>query len=154
MKRIQKPIVINVLTILIVALYGVAPFLTAFPVLGRRFIFGALPFNGSITMLYGPDGEASFILVFISLFLCAFSVASSIWAYYGYNEGRIATLAFVSTNFLWWTFLVIIAIADAPTDASEYIRLFTSLIFPPIWLGFFWWQYTRPEVLAYYRRTE
>jgi hypothetical protein len=154
MKRIQKPIVISVLTILIVALYGIAPFLTAFPVLGRRFIFGALPFNGSITMLYGSDGEASFILVFISLFLCAFSVASSIWAYYGYNEGRIATLAFVSTNFLWWTFLVIIAIVDTPTDSKGYIALFTSLIFPPIWLGFIWWQYTRPDVLAYYRRTE
>jgi len=83
MKRIQKPIVVYVLTILIVVGYGIIPFLTAFPVLGRRFIFGALPFNGSITMLYGPDGDASFLLVFISLFLCVFSVVAAIEAFFG-----------------------------------------------------------------------
>jgi len=151
-RRVQKPVVIYVLTILIVIGYGAIPFLTALPVLGRRFIFEALPFNGSITMLYGPDGDASFLLVFVSLFLCVFSVASTIWAFYGFTAGRIAALAIITANFLWWTFLVIIAIAEAGTKNRFLVDLLGSLILPPVWLGVIWWQFTRPEVVAYYLR--
>jgi hypothetical protein len=130
MRRLQKPITIPVITILIVICYGIVPFLTAFPVLGRRFMLGALPFNGSITMLYNEQGEAPIVLVFVSLFLCVFSVASAVWASFGPNEARIATLAFVTTNFLWWNFLVVNAIAGAEQGDPFLFHLVKSLLNP------------------------
>jgi hypothetical protein len=152
MKRLQRPIVIPVLTILIVICYGIVPFLTAFPVLGRRFVMGALPFNGSVTMLYNDQGEAPIVLVFVSLFLCVFTLASAVWASFGPNESRIATLAFVTTNFLWWNFLVVNVIAKIEAEDPFLFELIESLMVPPFLLGCIWWNFTRPEVVAYYKQ--
>jgi len=74
--RVDKPLRIHVLTILIVIAYGVLPLISVFPfgntlwLLGPRF----LPFNGSIQALYGPDGDISPILLVVTLGLSFFSV--------------------------------------------------------------------------------
>ncbi len=152
MRRVQKPIRLYVLTIFIVVAYGIMPFISAMPY-GRGFIlFGLwnLPLNGSIYFLYGPNGESSLAIILISLLLCAFSAASAIWAFYGDKEGRIATLAFVTLNVLWWTALVIFAIAGNDLPPQSMMRLAIEPIPPLFWLGFIWWNYTRADVNEFY----
>src|SRR5688572_30171182 len=126
MKRVQKPIRLYVLTIFIIVAYGVMPFISTFPFSGgfvlRRGLWN-LPLNGSIIVLYGDDGSASFLLVLVSLFLCVFSAAAAVWAFYGFAEGRAATLIFVTLDVLWWTLLVVNAITQSDLDPSGKIAL-------------------------------
>lgn len=154
MRRVQKPIRLYVLTIFVVVAYGIMPFISTMP-FGRGFVlfgFWNLPFNGSIYVLYGPDGEASFLLVLVSLFLCVFSAASAILAFYGVNGARIATLIFITLDVLWWTMLAIMAIVNNDLKTADSIRLAIEPIPPLFWLGFIWWNYTRADVVEYCRQ--
>ena len=84
MKKIQKPISLYVMTIVLVIFVGI------------------LPFFGVLLQITGSEDNIPFTLVFVSLLLPAFSAASAIFAYTGHNEGRIAVLTCVSLSFLWW----------------------------------------------------
>jgi hypothetical protein len=98
-KSVDKPIRLYVLMIFIVVAYGLMPFVSVvFLDTRTALLIGprTLPFNGSILFLYDADGEANTVLVFVSLFLCLFSTASAIWAFYGDRLGRIAALLFVT----------------------------------------------------------
>ena len=151
-KRVDKPVRLYVLTILVVVGYGLLPFVSVFPLshgsfllIGPRF----LPFNGSVQVLYGTDGEISLVLLIVTLALSFFSVASAIVAFLGITEGRVAALIFLTLNVAWWFFLVVTAIMNDDVDAASSINFLSQLIFPSIWLGIIWWNFTRQDISAY-----
>ena len=152
MRRVDKPIRLHVLAIFIVVAYGFMPFVATFPYSSGYFLIGLrnLPLNGSIAFLYGPEGDAPFILILVSLFLCIFSAASAIWAFAGDREGRTATLIFISLNVLWWTALVLMAILQNDLPANLILQLVFQIIPPFFWLGFIWWNFTRADISQYY----
>ncbi len=151
-RRISKPVSLYVAVILIVFGYGIIPFLPSIPVpgIGVLFAIAALPFNGSIEALRGNDSEAPFVLVFVTLFLCVFTVATAIWAFTGHKEGRIALLAFVSVNTLWWTFLILLAVAADSDDVPRTLKLLGTLIRPAVWIACIWVYFTNKDIVAYY----
>ncbi len=153
MKRVQKPIRLYVLTIFIVIAYGVMPFISVLPFAREVWLFGLwnLPLNGSIYFLYGPDGAAPFFLILVSLFLCVFSAASAVWAFYGDLSGKWATLVLITLNVLWWTGLVLTVLVNMDPRDPGFLRLIFEPIPPLGWLGFIWWNFTRPDVNEYYR---
>ena len=156
MKRIQKPIEITVWAIFAVICYGILPFVGMIP-LGNKFFYRgvwALPYNGSIFVLYDQNGEPFMLLIVISLSLCFFTVASAIWAWIGDNEGRIAFLGFATINVIWWMSLVIFSIAVAETKGELVIQSIPNLMIPPIWLGAIWYFFTRESMVAYYKREQ
>jgi hypothetical protein len=152
MKRVDKPIRLYVLAIFIVLAYGVMPFVSTLPYSRGFVLFGLrnLALNGSIWVLYGPDGEAPLLLVVISLFLCVFTAASAIWAFTGDREGRTATLIFVSLNVLWWTLLVIMVLVNNDLPGTMILKLIFQVVPPFLWLGFIWWNFTRQDINDYY----
>jgi hypothetical protein len=152
MRRVDKPIRLHVLAIFIIVAYGIMPFVATLPSTNGYFLFGLrnLPLNGSIMFLYGPENEAPFILVLVSLFLCVFSAASAVWAFVGDREGRTATLIFVSLNVLWWTALVLMAIFEKNLPAELIFQLVFQIIPPFGWLAFIWWNFTRADISQYY----
>ncbi len=151
-KRVDKPIRLYMLAVFIVVAYGLMPLVSVFPITGGIFMVGPmiLPFNGSILVLGGPDGQTSFVLVLISLILSAFSAFSAVVAALGFKEGRSAALAFVTLDVLWWTFLVIMAVIQSEDVGPAAMRASLEILIPPLWLAFIWWNYTRPDVRAYY----
>ncbi len=154
MKRVQKPLRLYVLAILIVAAYGMMPFVSVFFVSKREvFLIGFqnLPFNGSIYVLFDADGNANIVMIIISVVLCVFAALSAIWAFYGDNAGKVATLVFITLDVLWWMGIVIFAIAVGENGFSDKLGWASQLIGPPIWLGFIWWNFTRPDVKEYYK---
>lgn len=153
-KRVDKPIRLYVLAILIVLAYGVMPFISVFFVSSREMWlvgFRNLPFNGSILVLYDSDGSANVVLLFVSLLLCFFSAGSAIWAFYGDSSGRLATLIFVTLDVVWWSGIVLFAIAFSDTMGSDKLTWVFELIGPAAWLAFIWWNFTRPDMNAYYK---
>ena len=153
-KRVNKPLRLYVLTIFIVVAHGLMPFVSVFFFSAREALLIGLrnlPFNGSILFLYDADGNANFVLIFMSLFLCLFSAASAVWVFYGDGGGRIATLVFVTCNVLWWSAIAIYAIVYSENRSTDKLEWALQLIFPPIWLIFVWWNFTRPDINAYYK---
>ncbi|MEQ1643263.1 MAG: hypothetical protein ABL959_07485 [Pyrinomonadaceae bacterium] len=139
------------MTIFTVIAYGLLPLVSVFPFTGGFLLVGPrfLPFNGSIQLLYRPDGEISLLLLVITLSLCFLSAGSAVVAFLGIGEARVATLIFVTLNVGWWFFLVVLMLIDS--DGRSSIGLIGQLIFPPVWLAFVWWNFTRPDISAYYR---
>lgn len=153
-KRVDKPVRLYVLMIFIVVAYGLMPFVSVFFIDARQAFFIGLrnlPFNGSPFVLYDANGNVDPILVSITVLLCLFSVASAFWAFYGDSAGRIATLVFLTLNVVWWMGIVVYAMVFAETASSDKFSWATQLIGPPLWLGFVWWNFTRPDISAYYR---
>lgn len=132
------------------------PFAGIIPVGRYLLIVGAkaLPFNGSIYLLYDDQGEPMTLFIVISLLLSLFTVGASIWSAIGDNEGRIAFLAFVSLNVCWWTFIVVLSLSGLERGDPATIGLVLSLIFPFVWLGSIWLYFTRPNVVKYYKRDQ
>lgn len=155
-RRISRPVSLIVATILVIYGYGIPPFLPSIDVPRVGILFGvaALPFNGSIAVLRGENGEVPFLFVFVTLLLCAFTIASVFWAYIGHNEGRIVFLACVSLNFLWWTFLVLMAMAYNENSLEDQLRLGLSLVRPIIWIVCLWVYFTRKDLVAYYKQED
>jgi len=154
MKRIQKPIGITVWVIFIVIGYGLFPFFGVIP-FAREFWYwslGVLPFNGSIYILYGPNGEVSFVLILVSLLLCVFSAASAIWANTGQNEGRFSMLTILTLNVSWWIFLVALALLNQEKPGENTFKMIFEIVKPPVYLVFIWWYFTKADVVAYYRQ--
>ena len=152
MQRVQKPIRLYVLTIFIVLGYGIMPFISTMPFARGFLLLGIwnLPLNGSIYVLYGAEGETSLPVVIISLALCVFTAASAIWAFYGDKEGRMAALVFVTLDVVWWTILVVLVIASNQLRIADTLVLMIEPIPPILWLTFIWWNFTRPDMNAYY----
>ena len=152
-KRLDKPIRLYVMAIFVVIAYGLFPLVSVFPVGRESFLLVGprfLPFNGSVQVLYGTDGEISVILLVITLALGLLASASAIVAFLGVPEGRTATLIFVSLDVAWWFFLILLGMSAS--EGTDAIRLIGQLIFPPIWLAFVWWNFTRPDIGAYYKQ--
>lgn len=99
-RRLDRPIRLYVLAIFIVVAYGVMPLISVFP-FGRGFLLIGpiiLPFNGSVQFLYDSNGDAPFVLVFISLFLGMFSGFAAVVAFLGSSFGRILALIFATLD--------------------------------------------------------
>lgn len=96
--------------------------------------------------------DLPFVMVFIPLFLCGFTIASAVWAAFGDNSSRIALLIFVTLNFLWWLYLVIIAISSDESDSMNSLQLIITLIRPALILVFCWWYLNKKEVVEYYKQ--
>lgn len=134
-KRIQKPIGIYVLSIAVIIVLGLLQ-------LFRYWI-----------EFQEIKEDLPFTMVFIPLFLCVFTIASAFWAMVGDNWSRIALLIFVTLNFLWWLYLVIIA---SSYSESKNIQIFLNglitLIRPAIVLIICWTYLTSKEVVEYYKQ--
>jgi hypothetical protein len=150
-KRVDKPIRIYLITIFIVIAYGVLPLASAIPFGGRYVLLGPifLPYNGSVQILYGPDGDVSLPLLLVTLVLSFFSVGSAIVAFFGVSEGRTSALIFITLDVAWWAFLVISAVVFASDRTDMVIRAVPELAIPPVWLAVIWWNYTRPDITAW-----
>jgi hypothetical protein len=135
MKKIQKPISLYVMTIVLVIFVGI------------------LPFFGVLLQITGSEDNIPFTLVFVSLLLPAFSAASAIFAYTGYNEGRIAVLTCVSLSFLWWVFWGIVKVSQSgAAEALNGAFLILGLVRPVAFFALFWWYFTKKDVVAYFKR--
>jgi hypothetical protein len=133
-KRIDRPIGIYVVTILVIIGYGIFPLISTYAAISAS------------------EEKVPFTLVFISFLLPTFSIGAAIWAFAGDNEGRIALLATVSLNFLWWLFLSIGDVARSETEALNAAFLAIGMIRPVTFFVVFWWYLTKKDVVAYYRR--
>ncbi len=135
------------MTIFIVIAYGLMPLVSAFPYAGGLLLIGPrfLPFNGSFQVLQDVNGEIPLFLLFVTLSLSLFSVGSAVVTFLGVGEARWLTLIFLALNVAWWFYLVIGAIMTGE-NASQSLGLATQLLFPPLWLGFVWWNWTRPDI--------
>src|SRR5215213_9616410 len=112
MRKIDRPIGVYISTILIVIGYGLFPLLVAF------------------NNIRESESRLPFTIVFISFLLPSFSIAAAIWAFAGDNEARVATLAIVSLNFLWWTFLAITSVAYSENEGFDAALLLLRMIRP------------------------
>lgn len=133
-KRVQKPVGIYVLSIAVIIVLGLFQLFRYW--IESQAIKEDLPF----TMVFSP------------LFLCIFTIASAVWLTVGDNWSRIILLMFVSLNFLWWLYLVIIAISYGESKIFEFLYALTTLIRPALVLIFCWWYLTSKEVVEYYKQ--
>ncbi len=133
-KRIQKPVGIYVVSIAVIIILGLFQ-------LFRYWI-----------EFQNIKEDLPFMMVFIPLFLCIFTIASAVWATVGDNWSRIALLIFVTLNFLWWLYLVILAISYNDSKNLEFLKPLPTLIRPGLVLGFCWWYLTSKEVVQYYKQ--
>ena len=150
-KHVDKPIRLYVMTIFIVIAYGFLPLVSTIPIGGLYLLFGPrfLPYNGSVQVLNGPDGDISIVLLVITLTLSFFAAGSAIVTFLGVQEGRSATLIFLTLDVGWWFFLVVTAILNNNGPQADAIQMGSQLIFPPAWLVFVWWNLTRPDITAW-----
>lgn len=138
MKRIQRPIGVYITTILLVLGAGILPLLS---------VAVAIQEAHKVS-----ETDLSFIVVFISIFLPVFSIVTAIWAFTGFNKGRIAVLVFVSLNFLWFVFLGIMNVVNSGEEVRNGVVFFVGLIRPSVFFALFWWYFTKKDVLAYYHQ--
>jgi len=152
-QRLDKPIRLYALAVFVVVGYGFLPLVSVFPFTGGFLLVGPriLPYNGSIQILYGSSGEASILMIIITLSLGAFAAFSSFLAAAGVREGRTATLLLLTLDVLWWYLVVIIAIVENSDQQQFILEAGSQLLFPPFFLAAVCWNYTRPEIGAYYR---
>ncbi len=120
-KRVQKPVGIYVLSIAVIIVLGL------FQLFRYWIEFQAI------------KEDLPFTMVFVPLFLCIFTIASAVWLAVGDNWSRITLLMFVSLNFLWWLYLVIVAISYGESKNFEFLYALTTLIRPALVLIFCWW---------------
>ena len=155
-KRLDKPIRLYVLAVFVVVGYGLLPLVSAFPFSGGGLLVGPiiLPLNGSILALTGSYSETPVWVVAISLSLSLFAALASVLAAAGISEARWATLVLVTLDVLWWIFLVVLLVRSSENPAGAGIRASIEIIIPLFWLGFVWWNYTRPDITAYYRQID
>lgn len=132
-RRVQKPVGIYVLAIAVIIVLGLFQL-----------------FKYWIEFQEVKEG-LPFMMVFVPLFLCIFTIASAIWLTVGDNWARITLLIFVSLNFLWWLYLVIMAISYNESKNFNFLFPLTTLIRPALVLGFTWWYLTSKEVFEYYK---
>ena len=131
-KRLQKPVGIYVVSIAVIIVLG---FFQIF----RYFI----EFHGT--------EELPFMMAFIPLFLCGFTIAAAVWAAVGDNYSRIALLIFVSLNFLWWLYLVIMAISYGDSKQVDVFGALMTIIRPAFVTIFCWVYLNKKEVVDYYK---
>lgn len=131
-RRIQKPVGIYVVAIAVIIVLG-------FFQLFRYWIE------------FRNTEELPFIMAFIPLFLCIFTIASAVWATVGDNWSRISLLIFVSLNFLWWFYLVIMAVSYGDSKNPKTYSVLITLLRPAFVLIFCWWYLTKKEVIEYYK---
>ncbi|HVE58506.1 MAG TPA: hypothetical protein VNB22_16860 [Pyrinomonadaceae bacterium] len=134
MKRIEKPIGLYVLTF--------ADFIG----------FGVLQFFKTIQDAQSSKEETSFVIIFITLFLCVFTAASAVWAFVGDNTGRYALLTFITLNILWIYGNLLIFILDegiASKSGADYLIAAGK----GIWgFGANFWYLMNDEVVAYFNQ--
>jgi hypothetical protein len=149
-RKVDKPIRLYVMTIFIVIAYGLLPLVSVFPFTGGFLLVGPrfLPFNGSMQVLYDPQGEVVTALLTVTLGLSLLSVASAVITFLGVREARWPTPILLTLNLVWWFFLVISAIME-PGRPADTIGLVGQLLFPPFWLGFVWWNWLKPDITAW-----
>lgn len=133
-KRLQKPVGIYVLSIAVIIVLG---------------LFQLLRYWNEFR---ATDGDIPFIMAFVPLFLCMFTIASAIWIWFGDNWARIVFLIFVTLNFLWWFYLVVMAISYSE-DLNRF-GLIMTLIRPGLVLGFTWWYLNSKEVVYYFKNNK
>jgi len=131
-KKVQKPVGIYVVGIAVIIVLGV------FQLFRYLIEFQSIE-------------ELPFMMAFIPLFLCIFTIASAVWAMIGDNWSRITMLVFVSLNFLWWLYLVIMAISYGDSRSVNYGVAITTLIRPLAVLIFCWVYMTKKEVVEFYK---
>lgn len=133
-RRIQKPVGIYVVAIAVIIILGLFQL-----------------FRYWIEFQHITE-EIPFMMVFVPLFLCFFTIASAVWVTIGDNWSRITLLVFVTLNFLWWLYLVILSISYGESKNLEFLNSLMTLIRPGLVLIFCWWYLTTKEVVEYYKQ--
>lgn len=131
-KRLQKPIGIYVVAIAVIIVLGVFQ-------LFRYWI------------KFQNTEDLPFMMAFVPLFLCIFTIASAIWAMVGDNYSRITLLIFVSLNFLWWLYLVILAVSYNESKNLNSLNAVMTLLRPTAVLIICWVYFSKKEVVEYYK---
>lgn len=132
-KRIQKPVGIYVVAIAVIIVLGLLQLLRYWSE-------------------FRVAEELPFMMAFVPLFLCLFTIASAIWLCVGDNSARITFLAFVSLNFLWWLYLVVNAISFSESEKLNSGALILTLIRPTLATGFAWWYLNTKTVVEYFKQ--
>jgi cation transport ATPase len=132
-RNIQKPVGIYVVSIAVIIVLGVYQ-------LFRYWI-----------EYQNIKEDLPFVMVFIPLLLCGFTIFSAIWATFGDNLSRISLLLFVALNFLWWLYLVLMAVSYNESENFNFLFALSTLLRPSLVLGFCWWYLTRRGVVEYYK---
>ncbi len=132
-RRVQKPVGICVLAIAVIIVLGLFQ-------LFRYWI-----------EYQKIKEDLPFMMAFIPLFLCIFTIASAVWLTVGDNWARIALLIFVSLNFLWWLYLVVMAISYNESNNFNFFYPLSTLVRPALVLGFSWWYLNSKEAVEYFK---
>jgi len=134
MKKLEKPIGLYILTF--VDFVG----------------FGILQFFKTIQDARTSNEEISFIIVFITLFLCLFTAASAIWAFLGDNSGRYALLIFITLNILWLYGNLLIFIINEGFQSKSNIEYIIALGKGICGLGANFWYLLKDDVVDYFNQ--
>jgi hypothetical protein len=136
-KPIQKPIGVYVCTILIFIRFGLFQFINYFSAIREA------------------NGEVLLPIVVVSLGLCVFTAASSIWAFIGDNAGRISLMIFVALNLLWAFFLASLALSDVDIKNDEGAVLYIiNLVFTSFFIIAFFVYFMSKKVVEYYKQND
>jgi hypothetical protein len=136
-KRIQRPIGVYVCTTLIFLRFGLFQFINYY------------------TAIRAENGEVPFQIIVVSLGLCVFTAASTIWAFIGDNEGRILMLIFVALNLFWIIFLASFNLTDEITenDKDGFVYIYNSIFTLFLLIPFYWYFFSK-NVVAYYKQND
>ena len=105
---------------------------------------------GVIKEAQNTSSNSTFTFVLISLLVCFFSAAASVWAYVGGELARKTLLALVFVNLIWFGYEL--AILLTYTSLDSFKNIFGVFIIGRILLGFIanGWYLNSAEALAYY----
>jgi hypothetical protein len=134
MKRLEKPIGLYILTF--------ADFVG----------FGVLQFFKTIEDARSSKEDVSFVVIFITLFLCLFTAASAVWAFLGDNAGRYALLTFISLNILWIYGNLLVFILNEGVGSKSGVDYLIAAG-KGIWgFGGHFWYLMKDDVVAYFNQ--
>lgn len=136
-KRIQKPLGVYVLTVIILIKFGVIDFLNYF--FEIRYL----------------DGEVPLPFVVISFGLCIFTVGAAIWALVGANEGRIAVLILLPLHVLWVVLLAVSGLMDnEPANDAIAVKIIIRQTILLLFVIAIEWYFMSKKVVEYYKQND
>lgn len=114
--------------------------------------FGVLQFFKTIQEAQKSQEETSFIIIFITLFLCLFTAASAVWAFGGDNTGRYALLIFISLNILWLYGNLLVFVINEGIESKSGVDYLIAAV-KGIWaFGVNFWYLLNDEVVDYFNQ--
>ena len=136
-KRLDKPLGVYILTLLIFIKFGVIDFL--------NYFFEIRSLGGQVPLPF----------VVISFGLCIFTAGAAFWVLTGQNEGRIAILILLPLNVLWVVLLAAQGLLDDETanDRIAVLIIIRQTILSLFVIGIEWY-FMSKKLVAYYKQND